>query len=56
MTELVYDRNNCVAAGLVQRPELMPGSVVDFDLWKRGVIERGKTGRTVPLVGREPWH
>ena len=38
MTELVYDRNNCVAAGLVQRPELMPGSVVDFDLWKRGVI------------------
>lgn len=38
MRQLVYDRLNCVAAGLVQRPEHMPGSVLDFDCWKRGSV------------------
>ena len=38
-TQLVYDYNNGVAAGLVQRPEHMPGYVFDFDLWRRGSLE-----------------
>ena len=36
---LVYDRVNCVAAGLVDRPEHMPGSVFDFECWRRGYID-----------------
>jgi len=43
VTQLVYGRCNPVAAGLVQRPEHMPGNVIDFDLWKRA-----------PLVIRKP--
>jgi hypothetical protein len=38
MTQLAYEHNNCVAAGLVQRPEHMSSNVVDFDLWKRGEL------------------
>lgn len=34
MTQLAYEQNNCVAAGLVSRPEHMPDHVFDFDLWK----------------------
>ncbi|MDH5671742.1 MAG: hypothetical protein OEZ06_06305, partial [Myxococcales bacterium] len=30
---LLYEFVNCVAAGLVDRPERMPGFVFDFDLW-----------------------
>jgi hypothetical protein len=30
---------NCVAAGLVERPEHMPGSVFDFACWRRGYID-----------------
>ena len=33
-SQLVYEHNNCVAAGLVQRPEHMPDYTFDFDLWK----------------------
>lgn len=36
---LVYEYTNCVAAGLVDRPEHMPGHVFDFQAWKRGYIE-----------------
>lgn len=39
MTQLAYDQNNCVAAGLVSRPEHMPDHVFDFDLWKsEGIV------------------
>ncbi len=38
-SHLVYEHVNCVAAGLVERPELMPGFVFDFGLWKTGSIE-----------------
>lgn len=39
MTQLAYEQNNCVAAGLVSRPEHMPDHVFDFDLWKsEGVV------------------
>ena len=34
MTQLAYEQNNCVAAGLVSRPDHMPDHVFDFDLWK----------------------
>jgi len=36
---LVYDHVNCVAAGLVERPEHMPGSVFGFSLWSRGYLD-----------------
>ena len=36
---LVYDHVNCVAAGLVERPEHMPGFVFDFSLWRRGYLD-----------------
>jgi hypothetical protein len=38
-TQLLYDRLNTAAAGLVARPEQMPGFVFDFGLWKAGHIE-----------------
>jgi len=38
-SHLVYQDNNCVAAGLVKRAEHMPGRAFDFDLWKRGYID-----------------
>jgi len=38
-SHLIYERLNCVAAGLVDRPEHMPGYLFDFALWKRGFIE-----------------
>jgi hypothetical protein len=39
MTQLAYEQNNCVAAGLVSRPEHMPDHVFDFDLWKsEGIV------------------
>ncbi|MDH5674630.1 MAG: hypothetical protein OEZ06_21055 [Myxococcales bacterium] len=36
---LMYEFVNCVAAGLVDRPEQMPGFVFDFDLWLSGYID-----------------
>jgi len=36
---LLYEFVNCVAAGLVDRPERMPGFVFDFDLWLSGYID-----------------
>ena len=39
LTQLVYEQNNCVAAGLVQRPEQMPGAFFDFELWKTGYLD-----------------
>jgi len=38
-SHLVYEYNNCVAAGLVKRAEHMPGRAFDFDLWKRGYVD-----------------
>jgi putative transposase len=38
-TQIVYEHSNCVAAGLVNRPEHMPGTWFDFDLWKRGYLD-----------------
>jgi len=38
-SHLVYEYNNCVAAGLVKRAEHMPGQAFDFDVWKRGYID-----------------
>ncbi|HEX5099281.1 MAG TPA: hypothetical protein VFV94_07260 [Polyangiaceae bacterium] len=38
-SRLVYDHINCPAAGLVERPEHMPGAWFDFGLWKTGFIE-----------------
>jgi len=38
-SHLVYTDLNAVAAGLVQRPEHMPGRTLDFGLWKTGYIE-----------------
>jgi len=38
-SHLVYEYLNTSAAGLVSRPEHMPGPVLDFDLWKVGYIE-----------------
>jgi hypothetical protein len=39
MSQLVYEHLNCVAAGLVERPEHMPDFTFDFDLWKTGALE-----------------
>ena len=36
---LVYEHLNCVAAGLVARPEHMPQYDFDFGLWKTGYLE-----------------
>ena len=38
-TDVVYQYNNTVAAGLVKRPEHMPGFLGGFELWRRGGIE-----------------
>ena len=38
-THLVYEYLNTVAAGLVSRPEHMPGFVFDFDLWLEGHVD-----------------
>jgi hypothetical protein len=38
-THLAYERLNTAAAGLVSRPEQMPGFVFDFGLWKAGYID-----------------
>lgn len=38
-SQLVYEHNNCVAAGLVSRPEQMPGYAFDFDLWRTGHLD-----------------
>jgi len=38
-SHLIYEHLNCVAAGLVERPEHMPGYVFDFGLWKTGYLE-----------------
>ena len=38
-SHLIYERLNAVAAGLVARPQDMPGTVLDFDVWKTGYIE-----------------
>jgi hypothetical protein len=38
-SHLVYQHLNCVAAGLVDRPEHMPDFAFDFGLWKTGGIE-----------------
>ncbi len=38
-SQLVYERNNCVAAGLVSRPEHMPGYRFDFELWRTGYLD-----------------
>jgi hypothetical protein len=38
-SHLVYEHVNCVAAGLVERPELMPDFAFDFGLWKTGSLE-----------------
>jgi putative transposase len=38
-TQHIYEHLNCVAAGLVDRPEHMPGYNFDFGLWKTGFIE-----------------
>ena len=38
-SQLVYEHNNCVAAGLVARPQQMPGYGFDFELWKTGYLE-----------------
>lgn len=38
-SQLVYEYNNCVAAGLVSRPEHMPGYAFDFDLWRTGYVD-----------------
>jgi hypothetical protein len=37
-TTLAYERLNTAAAGLVARPEHMPGFVFDFGLWKAGYV------------------
>jgi len=39
ITQLAYEHNNCVAAGLVKRPEDMPGMFFDFDLWKTEYLD-----------------
>ncbi len=36
---LLYEHLNCVAAGLVDRPDRMPEHVFDWKLWQRGPIE-----------------
>jgi hypothetical protein len=38
-SQLVYEYNNCVAAGLVSRPEHMPGHTFTFDLWRKGYLD-----------------
>jgi len=38
-TSSMYIHANCVAAGLVARPEHMPGFNFDFDLWKTRYVE-----------------
>lgn len=38
MTQFVYERVQAVAAGLVDRPEDMPGFVFDWAMWRPGCI------------------
>lgn len=38
MTDLIYHRVQAVAAGLVDRPEDMPGFVFDWAMWREGCI------------------
>jgi hypothetical protein len=38
-SQLIYEHNNCVAAGLVNRPEHMPGFTFNFDLWRTGYLD-----------------
>jgi hypothetical protein len=38
-TQLIYEYLNPVAAGLVSRPEHMPGFVFDFELWRKGYLD-----------------
>ena len=38
MTQLIYERVQAVAAGLVDRPEDMPGFVFDWSMWRPGCI------------------
>ena len=40
MTQLIYERLQAVAAGLVDRPEDMPGFVFDWAMWRPGCIVR----------------
>jgi hypothetical protein len=56
MSQLVYEELNCLAAGLVDRPEHMPDNVFDFGLWKTGYIEVERPpvyfGKNRPKVAR----
>jgi len=36
---LTYDGINCVTAGLVDRPEHMPGALISIDMWLQGYID-----------------
>ena len=38
MTQLIYERVQAVAAGLVDRPEDMPGFVFDWPMWRPGCV------------------
>lgn len=38
MTQFIYERVQAVAAGLVDRPEDMPGFVFDWSMWRPGCI------------------
>jgi hypothetical protein len=38
-TQLIYEYLNPVAAGLLWRPEHMPGFVFDFELWRKGYLD-----------------
>lgn len=49
---LSYDNLNCVAAGLVARPEQMPGRLFTFDAWLTGHIDIRKP--SVYFGKREP--
>jgi putative transposase len=39
VVRLLYDHLNCVAAGLVERPEHMPGYAFHFELWRGGYLD-----------------
>src|SRR5690606_15506692 len=41
-SHLVYEHLNSCAAGLVERPEDMPGVVLDWGMWKSGGIDVAK--------------
>ena len=50
-TQLVYEHLQNVAAGLVDRPEDVPGPIIEFGDWKAGGVWVPKLDWPLPIIG-----